>query len=155
MVVNSYLRVSNKFLAIRDAESPVKGFYIPGAIEIIVDRQRLLGTAEWDYVDQLWAYLIEGVQQVLAGQEFTTFFPDQPIQVDLIPVNDVLQIRVSTRNGEIDRRVQVDKSIFCHVMSSAALDFFSNLAKLVRGKNLRMCNDMIARVIEIQRILGT
>ncbi|WP_157738863.1 hypothetical protein [Labrenzia sp. VG12] len=66
--------------------------YIDGAISLIIDGVELLGTELWDLVDQLWCYIANGLVEAAGGRTFSTYFPDQPLQISFTPLGDNVKI---------------------------------------------------------------
>lgn len=99
--IASYLKQDGQLVALEDFTGPIEDEdYIEGALELSINGRPLLTTAQVDYVDQLWAYLIQGMaEEVRDGQPFTTGFPDCPIEVALRPDLSRQQITV-----EVDLR---------------------------------------------------
>jgi hypothetical protein len=85
--ISSYLMQGGQLVPLAEFRGPIEDEdYIEGALELSVQGNPLLTTAQVDYVDQLWAYLIQGMtEDVKEGQPFTTGFPDCPIEVTLRP----------------------------------------------------------------------
>lgn len=48
-----------------------------------------------DLVDQLWAYLIAGCEELQRGRDFATYFPDQPLELRIRHVGGELLITTS------------------------------------------------------------
>ena len=85
--IASYLKQGGELVPLAEFRGPIEDEdYIEGAIELTIGYVPLLTTAQVDYVDQLWAYLIKGMaEEVREGQPFSTFFPDCPNEVTLRP----------------------------------------------------------------------
>jgi hypothetical protein len=85
--IATYLKQGGRLVPIEEFRGPIEDEdYIEGAIELSINGTPLLTTAQIDYVDQLWAYLIQGMaEEVREGQPFSTFFPDCPVEVTLRP----------------------------------------------------------------------
>ena len=130
IVVKTYLKDSEQFIPYSEFENEIKDpDYIEGAIELSVEGVPLLTLDLWDYVDQLWAYIVQGLQDVAAGQEFFTHFPDQPIELKIIPVNEKLwKIKV-----KVDEEVSVvaNRGEFVSALSEEAKNFFEFLSRKV------------------------
>ncbi|MEJ7596461.1 MAG: hypothetical protein WKG01_01020 [Kofleriaceae bacterium] len=94
--IASYLKQGDELVPIAQFHGPIDDEdYIEGAIELTIDYKPLLTTAQVDYVDQLWAYLITGMaEEVAQGKPFSTLFPDCPIEVALRPELERQQIVV-------------------------------------------------------------
>jgi hypothetical protein len=86
IIIQSWLKVADTLVPVEDFRGPVLDEdYIEGSIELSVEHIDLLTRDMVDYIDQLWAYLIRGLGEVVAGTEFSTFYPDMPLQVMLRP----------------------------------------------------------------------
>lgn len=57
--------------------------YLAGAIWMHYHGQLLLDHRYWDLVDQLWAYILNLVDEVLQKGEGSVCFPDQPVELGL------------------------------------------------------------------------
>jgi hypothetical protein len=85
--INSYIgsiniKMGRKFTLIHDYNEKIKDHrHIDGAIELIVDDLVLISQDQWDLVDQLWIYIINGIECILNKQDYTTHFPDSPIEL--------------------------------------------------------------------------
>jgi hypothetical protein len=62
--------------------------HIDGGIEMTVDGKPLLTLEMWDLLDQLWIYLLQGVEKVTAGMSYRSGFPDSATQIVMTPVSD-------------------------------------------------------------------
>lgn len=81
--VNSYLRNSRGDLVPLDevSEPPADPGYIEGSLELIIDSVAIIDKAMWDYINELWAYVSNMVELLIAQGESETYFPDQPIKL--------------------------------------------------------------------------
>ena len=117
--INSYIKVNEKFIPIQDYDGDLPDpDYIEGAIELTVNGVVLIDKSMWDLVDQLWAYIINGLIDVNEGKEFKTSFPDQPIELTFTHLyNDIIKLSVNCDN---ETSVTIDKtslfnSVFEHL----------------------------------------
>ncbi len=71
------------------SKPPPDADYIKGVIELTIGGVEILTRRVWDLVDQLWAYMVNGVAEVAAGRSFLTRFPDQPLELrfELVPAH--------------------------------------------------------------------
>lgn len=99
--------------------------YILGGISLIIDGVVVLDNNDVDYVDQLWVYLLNGIEDVVDGDvEF--YYPDQPI---LLAFEAFDGVRFDVfRDG---RRIlsKVDYKCFKRELERASADFFSDINK--------------------------
>ena len=109
--VKSYLKVGEVFVSIEDPIAKVKDpYYIEGAIELDVDGIVLFNKAMWDLVDQLWDYIVQGLESLDKGKSpFTIYFPDQPLDIVFTSLYDNM-IKIAVDNGKYT--VVVDRKEF-------------------------------------------
>jgi len=78
----SYLLIDNEFVPIETVKSrPHDIQYIEGAIELSVNGVRMIDRSVCDLVDQLWAYIVNGLDNLSQGRAHHCHFPDQPLQL--------------------------------------------------------------------------
>ncbi len=109
--------------------------YIEGRITLRIKGREFLGERTWDCVDQLWAYFADGVTAVVAGEAFSTYFPDQPIQVEFLPDAHAPVITVRITIDE-PRSATLDRRLFIATMAkagSAAMHRFAALTATTGG----------------------
>jgi hypothetical protein len=129
--VTSFLRVSNDFVPVVEFTGKIADpDYIEGAIELRLDEKCLLDHNDWDYIDQLWAYFADGLVKVAAGEEFSTYFPDQPIEVLFQPDQEFEQVSIQVKSG-ITVQGSVQYGEFMEVMIRAGRTFFHRMAEIV------------------------
>jgi hypothetical protein len=83
--ITSYFRnLSGEFVPIDEAsEPPPDPRHIEGALELTIDGVPVIDKSLWDYIDILWAYISNMVEEYTTRGEASTYFPDQPIQLSL------------------------------------------------------------------------
>lgn len=129
--VESYIRSGDGFVPVsKYAGRAPDESYIEGAVELVIDDLLLLGTAEHDYVDQLWAYLADGLAAVAAGRAFSTYLPDQPVEVSVVPFGSRVTVTVMVDGM---RRASVDRREFLDAMVHAARTFFGRMCEIAPG----------------------
>lgn len=127
----TYLKIKNEFVDFHAFDGEIQDpNYIEGAIELSVSGVVLLDKSMWDYVDQLWAYLTEGLVCVSRGEGFKVCFPDQPIEIKFYVRGGSVVFSVAVH--EIIK-VVVDRSEFVSEMKRFAVEFFEDL----KGKGER------------------
>lgn len=125
ITAKTYIKIKKKFVEFHDFNGKVQDpDYIEGAIELAVNGFTIIDRSMWDYVDQLWAYLTEGVVCVARGEDFKTFFPDQPIEMSFATQGDDVIMAVTVHETV---RVVIDRSEFISEMKNFAIDFFEDL----------------------------
>ncbi|MGY6241222.1 hypothetical protein [Burkholderia ambifaria] len=121
----TYLKFKNKFVDFHTFDGKIKDpNYIEGAIELSVDGVVLLDRSMWDCVDQLWAYLTEGLVCVSRGEGFKTYFPDQPIEIKFDVRGGSVVVSVTVHETV---KVVVDRFEFVSEMKRFAIEFFECL----------------------------
>jgi hypothetical protein len=128
--VASFFRRGSQFIPIAEFEG---GFldtnYIEGALSVSLNGNELFDTSLWDYIDQLWAYLADGICAVARGESYSCYFPDQPIKVEFeILGGNQIKIFVGAGAG---RTGVVSRELFISEFSKAAQQFFLRMNELV------------------------
>nr|WP_218776217.1 hypothetical protein [Enterococcus sp. 4G2_DIV0659] len=104
-------------------KSDVDLFYVEGAICLKYIDEEILGQRHWDLVDQLWSYLVEMISIVLEKGQSETYFPDQPIKLEMNRIANN-QISFSVESSEIKKWNVPEKDFFSIVLKSAD-EFFN------------------------------
>ena len=106
--------------------------YIKGIIELSIDGQDIITRAEWDLVDQLWAYLVNGACELASGRSFMTRFPDQPIELRFTLDAGTDAVTVELRYPGIDRpaKATVSRRTLIDAIAAAAGPVFQKLLEL-------------------------
>lgn len=55
--------------------------HIDGAIELMVNGKAIISQEQWDLIDQLWIYIINGIESAINGKESIASFPDSPVKL--------------------------------------------------------------------------
>ncbi|ELY4323842.1 hypothetical protein QL189_19810 [Cronobacter turicensis] len=127
--IRSYVKCGEAYIDFFDFTGPVKDpDYIDGALELSVNGVNLIDNSICDYIDDLWSYLAEGLSIVSKGQAFKTYFPDQPIEVNLVPDNNTILVSV---NCDAEVKLSVNKHDFLITMAEHAKKFFEHLKLIV------------------------
>ncbi|WP_432034013.1 hypothetical protein [Streptomyces antibioticus] len=103
--------------------------YIEGAIRLSVDGLEIIGTEEWDYVDQLWCYIAEMVTKMQSSGYAETYFPDQPIKLSFRVVAS--RVLVTAKIGEETKTVNASSADFLEAVKAAGMIFFRKMSELV------------------------
>jgi hypothetical protein len=129
--IQTFLRLNDgTFQQVQSCKnSPVDPDYIEGAIELSIDGVEIIGKPEWDYVDQLWAYLANMIHVLRTENEASTYLPDQPILLTFERKGN--RVVVSSRAGENARRASVGESELFTAMRTAGQEFFEKMSDLV------------------------
>jgi len=132
VTIRSLLKVEDALVPVEEFIGPiVDDNYIEGAIELSVGYKPILTREMVDYVDQLWAYLIRGLGEVVGGREFSTFYPDMPLEVVLRPRGGRVTILVDPSRGGAEASVTLGE--LCKAMATAGILFFERLRSFVPG----------------------
>ncbi|WP_124862835.1 hypothetical protein [Burkholderia anthina] len=133
----TYLKVKKKFVDFHEFDGKIQDpDYIEGAIELSIDGVVLFDKSMWDCVDQLWAYLAEGLVSVSRGEEFETYFPDQPIEIKFSVHGNSVIFSVTVSETV---KVVVDRFEFISEMKRFAIEFFEDLKN--KGERFRAGSD--------------
>ncbi|MEU9358290.1 hypothetical protein AB0D35_09290 [Streptomyces sp. NPDC048301] len=129
--IETFLRdESGEFVRVESCRNPPPDSdYIEGAIRLSVGGVEVIGTEEWDYVDQLWCYLADMVPKVRSVGNAETFFPDQPIRLSLQATGS--RILVTAKIGEEVRRASGASAELLEALKAAGTVFFAKMSELV------------------------
>ncbi|MEU6310859.1 hypothetical protein [Streptomyces sp. NPDC047014] len=129
--IETYLRDSGgKFVQVGACTArPADADYVEGAVRIAIHGVEIIGISEWDYVDQLWAYVASMVPQLSAAGYASTYFPDQPIELSFRQQGS--QVLVSAKSGNDAKRASVSTSDFVAALRGAGAAFFGKMSELL------------------------
>lgn len=103
-------KAGEKFLREGDNRADVKAALrssskngVEGAIYLTCDGIEIMGEQECDLVDHLFAYVADGLDAMLRGEEFTTFFPDQPLRLSISTKRDSIVVVVGQKRAVVPR----------------------------------------------------
>lgn len=134
--VRTLLKVGDEFIPIAEYSGVVANeYYIDGAIELELDGKALLSRDHWDLVDQLWAYLVEGLKAIRRGETFSTYFPDSPVRVVFRPELDrgTVTVEIDYRGIQGDTTATVGLDAFQAAMAREARQSFEALIRIAPG----------------------
>jgi hypothetical protein len=100
--VATYMKYGDDFESIDDLLKPPvieDEAYIEGALELVIDGIVISDLSFWDYIDQLWDYIIQGIELIREGKPWDATFPDMPVRLAMTPLpgNRILLERGETR----------------------------------------------------------
>ncbi|MDC0771504.1 hypothetical protein [Streptomyces sp. HD] len=102
--------------------------YIEGAIRLTVDGSEVIGTEEWDYVDQLWCYIAEMVTKTQSSGYAETYFPDQPIKLSFQVTGS--RVSVAAKIGDEVKTANAPYEEFLKAVKAAGATFFAKMSEL-------------------------
>jgi hypothetical protein len=110
--VRSYLGSINiqhgsVFTLVQDYTESVKDpRHIDGAIELTVNSIPLIVKEQWDLIDQLWIYIVNGMESVVNGESYTSSFPDSPTKLSLKLIKTANLIEMTVGDKTITHNLQ-------------------------------------------------
>ncbi|MFN4151424.1 MAG: hypothetical protein ACK4IX_10810 [Candidatus Sericytochromatia bacterium] len=149
----SYIKDSNNFIDIKKFNSKLEDdFYIYGAIELFINDIEIISLDMFDLVDQLWAYIINGIVEIENGKfEFNTYFPDQPLPMSFILDKKSNMITISTEPNLNDKKqATINYKKFVLSMSNYAKDFFKELKRIEPSKE-SFCKNYIDIIENLEK----
>jgi hypothetical protein len=79
--------------------------HIDGAIELIIDGKYLISQEQWDLVDLLWLYIVDGIESIIEGTDYSSSFPDSSVEFSLrIQSSDKIELTVDSQSILCDRQ---------------------------------------------------
>jgi hypothetical protein len=128
--IETFLKVADDgFVQVEACRTPPPDLdYIEGAIRLSVDGLEIIGTEEWDYVDQLWCYIAEMVTKMQSSGYAETYFPDQPIKLSFRATGS--RVLVAARIGKATRTGNASSADFLKAVKAAGMIFFRKMSEL-------------------------
>jgi len=106
------------------------GRNIAGSIELRVGDRAVLTPDLWDDVVDLWCYVATMIGDFVSGRPVVeTYFPDQPIRLELSVVTDRL-VAVTVEAGTERRRAVAARWDLLQELCTAGIAFFDRLAEI-------------------------
>lgn len=128
--IRSLIKIGTHFVPVEDVTpKTVDADYVEGAIAWSVGDVHLLSETHWDLVDQLWAYMIDGVVELHESGTFETYFPDQPLRLGFIRRG---ANRIEVVIGE--KKHIVDRELFLASLVDGGKHFFTKMQELVPNR---------------------
>ncbi|ENH98124.1 hypothetical protein J416_02129 [Gracilibacillus halophilus YIM-C55.5] len=129
--LNEVIENPNRYFINIDDEIEIKKYnqyldfdYINGAITIEYYNNLIMDFSLWDLVDQLWSYLIQLVEDVVQTGYGMTYFPDQPVKIEMKVVSKDLLL-FALDEGEIIREL-LPMQEFINALFKSAENFYSS-----------------------------
>jgi hypothetical protein len=108
---------------------PPDPYYVEGAIELVVDGIEVIGQAEWDLVDQLWAYIADMLKQLREKNEVRTGFPDAARDL-VIRRTSPGRVLVACESSN-PRQAPAVEADLVRALAEAGIAFFEKVSKLL------------------------
>lgn len=125
-MIQTFFRINNDFVPIEEFSGtlPDKN-YIEGAIVCSISGRDLFQLKHYDLIDQLWAYIVDGLGKLRDGKEYDVFFPDQPLRLRLKLISPhCVEVSIG------DETNKVDYSVFRSALKNGALAFFAKMKEI-------------------------
>jgi len=118
----TYFLIDNEFVPVEEITGRMrKATDCAGAIELSVNGVVMMDRTMWDAVVLLWAFIVNGLDEISQGRSHECFFPDQPLELSFELLKNG---RVLFRIGDISQ-VNVGRENFIRAMAHEAGRFFS------------------------------
>ncbi|ACX86902.1 hypothetical protein [Pectobacterium parmentieri] len=125
MNVDSFISVGDGFVSVSEFKGKIKcSGYIDGAMSLTINYVEIINISMWDYIDQLWIYILNALFDLANGHDVEFYFPDQPIKVTMTNVKDNVFLKVD------DSGVMVDKYEFMIFMANSCLNFLRDMMSI-------------------------
>jgi hypothetical protein len=73
--------------------------YVQGIIYIRYNDHELIGKNEEDYLSQLLSYILNSLDMTIEGHFFSTYYPDQPLKLEIKRNEKTLYIRIGEKQS--------------------------------------------------------
>lgn len=129
--IESYLRDGDgRFTRIEEVhDAPANPRHVEGALVLRIDGVAIPDTAEWDDVDQLWAYISTMVGELSEQNEVSTYFPGQPIKLTFRRQGNGRML-VSVDQGKEARSASASERELVAALQSSGAQFFARMSEL-------------------------
>jgi hypothetical protein len=131
----SFAKIGESFVPIGRFDGPVEDpEHFLGAIDYYIDGQMISSIPYWDGVNYLWNFVVQGLEKIAAGQEWSTSWPDQPIKLKFtpLPMDDLVRVeRWGTSDPDV--RALAQRAQLMEALLPAAGEFFEVYARLGGG----------------------
>jgi hypothetical protein len=138
--IRSLLFLNDQFMSIDDASAIPDKHYVTGAIVWRIGNKEILTERQADLVDQLWAYIINGLEVLKKEGSFETYFPDQALLLRFIAVDGN---RCIITVG--DRHFTINSSLMIKSLCQGARHFFTRMRALF-PENETLWKDYLSKV---------
>ncbi|WP_201319378.1 hypothetical protein [Paenibacillus sp. EPM92] len=119
---NDYFISIQNSKEIKEIKNTIDLNYVSGAICINYYEDPILDFTHWDLVDQLWSYIIDLVEKFESFGNAETYFPDQPIRLELKRINTNLMVVCVDESKHT-----VESSVFLEKLLDSAEIFFTSM----------------------------
>lgn len=118
--------------AILNLEDSLDFDYLNGVIILKYFEQTLLDTTLWDVVDQLWAYILNVLDDMLITGYGETYFPDQPVKLCLKSISENTILYEIESNEYL--KVVLPKNELIETLLDGADEFFKCMETYFKGR---------------------
>lgn len=119
----------------------INGDYIEGAIYLKYYDKVILDFKLWDYVDELWSYIIISIEKFLKEGYSEILFPDQPTKITFSKISSQYLIMILESNSKHTYTLPINE-LFSELLSASEL-FFENIHHYVTFLNNNYSNELI------------
>lgn len=131
MTVDSYVKVDDDFLEVSVLKRRGKRVYsdpsyLEGAIVITINSLEIIGIKEFDYIEQFWSYIIDGLEDIVNNRNWKSGLPDQPTELSVSCLGES-ELMVKASLHGISRSKVVSRNLYISTMISAAEKYIDNM----------------------------
>ncbi|WKU44775.1 hypothetical protein Q3V23_12190 [Streptomyces sp. VNUA116] len=129
--VSSFLRDSSgALLPIEQADFSIPDpSYVEGALVLSANGVEVLSLEHWDYVDQLWSYVVNMLESLKTSDSASTGFPDQPMELKFTRKGSY-GVLVQSIARDDKRSAVVEEAELLSVLREAGVRFFDRMQEL-------------------------
>lgn len=145
MKVDSFIKCGEDFIHVTEFSGLLKDAdYIEGAMALTINHVEMINLSLWDYIDQLWIYMLNGLIELNSGGDVTFYFPGQPVKVTMSIINNRVLFKVAGAG------VIVEKRDFIFFMATECLDFLNKMMSKNGapdyGVEIKLASDLVRSI---------
>lgn len=145
MKVDSFIKCSADFINVNTFNGVLKdGDYIEGGMILTINHVEMINLSLWDYIDQLWIYILNGLIDLHSGRDVLFYFPGQPVKVTMSHTGSRILFKVA------DIGLMVEKRDFINFMAAECFDFLRNMmgkkGSPDYGVEIKLVSDLIRTI---------
>jgi hypothetical protein len=121
--------------------------HIDGAIELTIHGQSLISQDQWDLLDQLWIYILNGIEQITNQHNYHSSFPDSPVPLifQLTSPPEITQMIVG------EKSIRYNTTALSIALLQGAEDCLQELSRILHSPNFYQAE--IKKIQQVRKLI--